>query len=137
MVNPRKAYPVDPGMISVFGQTDSPNLGYKLETAVYIELERRGYTVTYIQTKDGFEVDFMARRAGEAPALIQVCAETDALQTRERESRALLSAADEHPEASLYLITLTPETASDFPSSINVHSAPSWFLSRPPDLGIT
>ena len=130
MVHPRKTYPVDPGMISVFGQEDRSNVEYKLETAVYTELERRGYAVTYVQTPEGYEVDFLARRPGEPPALIQVCAQTDAVQTREREARALLSASAEHPGASLHLITLTPETARDFPAPIQTHSAPVWFLTH-------
>jgi uncharacterized protein len=41
MVNPRKAYPVDPGPIPVFDRTGRSNIGHALETAVLIELERR------------------------------------------------------------------------------------------------
>lgn len=61
MVNPRKAYPVDPGLIPVYERTGRPNLGHALETAVLIELERRGCEVAYVRTKEGFEVDFIAR----------------------------------------------------------------------------
>ena len=41
MVNPRKAYPVDPGLIPVFDRTGRANIGHALETAVMVELERR------------------------------------------------------------------------------------------------
>ena len=40
MVNPRKAYPVDPGLIPVFDRSGRANVGHALETAVLLELER-------------------------------------------------------------------------------------------------
>lgn len=76
MVNPRKAYPVDPGLIPVYERTGRPNLGHALETVVLIELERRGYQTAYIRTREGLEVDFLAQAAGQPPTLIQVCLDT-------------------------------------------------------------
>jgi hypothetical protein len=57
-----------------------------------------------------------------------VCADLGDPTTREREVRALLAAAVEHPHASLHLITLTPETAHGMPGQVTVHSATQWFL---------
>lgn len=128
MVNPRKAYPVDPGLIPVFDRTGRANRGHSLETAVRVELERRRMDVTYVRTREGYEVDFLARRAGEDPMLIQVCADLDNADTREREVRALLAAAVEHPRAGLHLITLTPESAAGLPEPVVVHPAAAWFL---------
>lgn len=128
MVNPRKAYPVDHGMIPAFDRTGRVNRGHALETAVRIELERRRMDVTYVRTHNGYEIDFLARRAGEKPALIQVCAELDERETREREVRALTSAAAEHPRASLHLVTPTPESAAGIPEEIQVHHAAVWLL---------
>jgi hypothetical protein len=129
MVNPRKAYPVDPGLIPVFDRRGWPHIGHVLETAVRVELERRRVSVTYVRTREGYEVDFLARRPGTEPELIQVSADLDDPTTRERETRALLAAAVEHPDASLHLITLTPESAQGLPSEIAVHSGARWFLS--------
>ena len=42
-VNPRKAYPIDPGLIPVFDRSGKANVGHALETAVLLELERRGF----------------------------------------------------------------------------------------------
>ena len=84
--------------------------------------------VTYVRTREGYEVDFLARRPGEKPALIQVCSDLDDPQTREREVRALRSAAAEHPKASLHLVILTPETAGPIPKRITVHPAAQWLL---------
>ena len=48
MVNPRKAYAVDPGLIPLFDRTGRANVGHALETAVLVELERRRFDVTYV-----------------------------------------------------------------------------------------
>jgi len=133
MVNPRKAYPVDPGLIPLFDWTGRANRGHALETVVMLELERRRYTLSYVRTMDGLEVDFLARYLPGEERLIQVAADLDSPQTRDREVRALLAAAAEHPRASLHLITLTPETAQGVHDSITVHSAVEWLLA--PELG--
>ena len=41
MANPRKAYPIDPGLIAVFDRSGRANVGHALETAVALELDRR------------------------------------------------------------------------------------------------
>ena len=106
MVNPRKAYPVDPGLISLFAQPGRSHQGRALETAVLLELERRGWAVSYLRTAEGWEVDFFAHRAGEAPLLVQVCLDTADDETWEREVRALRSAGRAHGDARLLLVTL-------------------------------
>lgn len=134
MVNPRVAYPIDTGLISLFDRTGRANLGHALETAVMLELERRHSNVTYVRTAEGLEVDFLARSAGGEKQLIQVAADLDSAATREREVRALLAASAEHPRASLHLVTLTPETARGIPGQILVHAAADWLLSVEPAL---
>jgi len=51
MVNPRKAYPVDTGLISLFERSGRTHQGRALETAVMLELERWGYEVSYVRTR--------------------------------------------------------------------------------------
>jgi hypothetical protein len=106
MVNPRKAYPVDPGLIALFERSGRTHHGRALETAVLIELERRGFETSYVRTRQGFEVDFLAHRAGEEPLLIQVSLESEGDETWKRELRALQAAAAEHPTARALLVTL-------------------------------
>jgi hypothetical protein len=60
MVNPRKVYPVDSGLIAVFDRAGRANEGHGLETVVALELERRGLELGYVRTRDGLEVDFLA-----------------------------------------------------------------------------
>lgn len=128
MVNPRKVYPVDMGLIPVFDRMGKANIGHALKTAVRIELERRGMNINYVRTRSGLEVDFLARRPGEKPHLIQVCTELDSPQTITREVRALEAAREEYPEAELHLITLTSESIPDFPEYIKLHTAAPWLL---------
>lgn len=129
MVNPRKVYPVDSGLIATFDRSGKPNLGHALETAVLIELERRGAEVTYVKTADGFEVDFLARFPGSPPQLIQVAASATDPQTADRELRALDAAMRELPDASAHLVVLDdsglpPRT----PTGIRAQAAADWFL---------
>ena len=106
MVNPRKAYPVDPGLISLFARSGRSHEGRALETAILLELERRGWEVSYLRTAEGWEVDFFAHRPGETPLLVQVCLDTREDATWEREVRALRSAGQAYGEARLLLVTL-------------------------------
>ena len=69
MVHARKAYPVDPGLIALFATSGRSHAGRALETVVLLELERRGWEVSYVRTTEGWEVDFFAHRAGERPSV--------------------------------------------------------------------
>ena len=106
MVNPRKAYPVDTGLIPVFDRTGRANIGHALETAVLIELERRRCEMTYVRIPNGYEVDFLARGADGSTELIQVCADASADTTATRELRGLVTAGTMFPSATKRLLTL-------------------------------
>lgn len=128
-VNPRKAYPIDTGLIPVFDRSGRANFGHALETAVMLELERRGFETSYVRTADGFEVDFLARSPEGEEQLIQVCASLDEPETQARETQALRAAAAEHPRASLELIVLHAETRpAGLSREIRFHTASSWLL---------
>jgi predicted AAA+ superfamily ATPase len=128
MVNPRKSYPIDPGLIPVFDRSGKANVGHALETAVALELERRGAEIAYVRTAENFEVNFFARYPAGKPELIQVCADLRSRETLERETRALLAAGGEHPHASLHLVTLSTEAVRTPPENISLHSATGWLL---------
>ena len=133
MVNPRKAYPVDPGLIPVFDRTGRANTGHALETAVLVELERRGFEVTYLRTPEGYEVDFLARAAGGGMELIQVCADLSDPATAARELRALTAGGVLFPHARKRLLTLTRDgLPAEAPADVEVQAAWEWLLSPPP-----
>lgn len=134
MVNPRKAYPVDPALIPLFDRTGRANVGHALETAVLIELERRRCAVTYVRTPQGREVDFLARRATGDEELIQVCADARDPQASERELRALEEARALHPRATPRLLTLTRDALpAAVPSGVVAQPAYEWMLTSSPE----
>ena len=128
MVNPRKVYPIDPGLIPVYDRSGRANLRHALETCVMLELERRGAEITYVITEEEGEVDFLAQYPDNSKELIQVCADLNARAVRERETGALLKAAKEHPRATLHLIGLESGSAADMPKKIVTHAAVDWLL---------
>ena len=77
--NPAKIYLVDTGLAR---RITSADLGHLLENAVFLELKRRGYEMSYFQGER--EADFVARRDGEDPLPVQVTWElTDSNRARE------------------------------------------------------
>lgn len=129
MTNPRKSYPIDPGLIPLYTRLGREHEGRALETAVLLELERRGYEIEWLRTPGGWEVDFFAQRTGETPLLIQVSLDTADSGTWEREVRALVDAHDAYPEAETTLITLDPSPPThDMPAGLEWKAASRWFL---------
>ena len=129
MVNPRKAYPVDPGLIPLFDRTGRANTGHALETAVLIELERRGLAVTYVRTPEGHELDFLARSAAGEIELLQVASDSTDPETAKRELRALEEAGRLYPKAVRRLLTLTQDAMpASVPAGVKVQTAYEWML---------
>ena len=128
--NPRKIYPVDPGLIRAFDVSGRRNIGHALETAVLNEIERRRGDVGYVKTADGMEVDFLLRYPGERSELIQVCADTAEDKTRARELGALEAASKSFPKAGKKLLVATRGQALALTSkNITVLPAYEWLLS--------
>ncbi|MHB8837519.1 MAG: ATP-binding protein [Gemmatimonadaceae bacterium] len=127
--NPRKVFPADPGLIKAFDASSRTNVGHALETVVLNELERRGADVGYVKSKAGLEVDFLARYPGRGEELIQVCAEPGAAGVLEREVRALVVAAKEHPRAVRRLLVLHhDDLAAVKAPGVKVQTAYDWVL---------
>jgi predicted AAA+ superfamily ATPase len=129
MVNPRKAYPIDSGLIPIYERTGRANIGHALENAVFIELLRRGYDVHYFRTTQGNEVDFHATGPSGDTLLIQVCANAANSEVLARETRSLMEARTLLAGAELILIlleALPPGTV--VPHPIQVIPAIPWFL---------
>jgi uncharacterized protein len=129
MVNPRKAYPIDPGLISPYERTGRANLGHGLETVILLELEQRCCEIDYVRTRDGFEVGFFARNPAGGVTLIQVCTDVSDADTYTREVRALTAAAAEYPGAVPLLLafdTLPPRPP--LPAPLRWQPAIAWLL---------
>jgi predicted AAA+ superfamily ATPase len=129
MVNPRKVYPIDTGLIALYERPGQAHLGRALETAVLLELERREYAVSWLRVDDEREVDFLASRPGDPPQLVQVCLDTSDDATWEREVRALELARGRFPDAEALLITHDASPpARPLPNSIRWYSATEWLI---------
>jgi len=130
MVNPRKSYPVDPGLIPVFDRSGRRNLGHALETVVLVELERRRAAVTYVRTPSGREVDFLARHRDGGLELIQVCADATDAETAERELLALQEAGGLYKHATRRLLVPTRDSrVPEVSKGVIVQPAYLWLLS--------
>jgi len=70
VISPLKYYAVDNGLRRANSQQATPDLGHRLENAVYLELRRRGADPAWAGESERWECDFVT---GEAA--IQVCAE--------------------------------------------------------------
>lgn len=130
--NPRKAYPVDSGLITAFDRSGKPNIGHALETAVLVELERRRCERAYVRTATGAEVDFLATPLSGRPMLIQVCADMSDAATRAREFRALTGTMSEHKKIAGLILTATSTGLShaqaEAPKGITIRPAWEWML---------
>ena len=109
-IRAEKVYPIDVALMD--GRVDAlvgENLGWRLETVVYIELLRRTRpterNLYYYKSADGYEADFIVCKANRVEAIYQVCYDISKEKTRKRELRGLLTASTETSCNNLYLIT--------------------------------
>ncbi|MBT1175039.1 ATP-binding protein [Bifidobacterium sp. LC6] len=122
-----KYYPVDNGFRGLSTGFSPRDIGARLECAVYMELIRRGYTVS-IGTSDTSEIDFIASHiasGGMQKQYIQVTASLLDENTRAREFAPLVSLTDAFPRI---IITLDPYSAGISEKGITVVNAKDWLL---------
>ena len=122
--NPVKLYPIDPGLARAFATR--AEVGHLLEDAVYLELRRRGGEITWLRTRQGFEVDFAIDHA-DGLGLVQVCADWSDPVTRARELRALEAAMQELGVEEARVVTLV-DTGEELGGRVRVVPAWEWVL---------
>lgn len=98
--SPRKVYAVDTGVANIIGFRFSANLGRLAENLVFLELKRRSYSnpwmeIYYWKSLAQEEVDFLVKEDAKVKELIQVCWDIRDINTKKRETKALLKAMDE------------------------------------------
>lgn len=92
ILNPKKSYFIDNGLVKRVGFSFSDNLGHLLENLVYIELLRRGKEVFYYNKKQA--CDFLLVENKLVTHAIQVCYSFYSEKTKKREIDGLLEAMD-------------------------------------------
>jgi len=114
ITNPAKIYTIDTGLLNSMTFRGSYDRGRLLENMAFMHLRRRGYEMEYLTTKDGYEVDFIARhRISGAARLIQTCWEMSDKKTFERELLGLKSAMNEISLPTGSIVTWDDETVID------------------------
>jgi len=114
----RKIYFVDNGFINFVGLKFSKNLGRLYENMIFLELKRREERnplkeIFYWKNQQHEEVDFVIKNSMKIEQLIQVCYNLSDVETKERETRALLKASKELGCNKLLIITENYEAEED------------------------
>lgn len=92
LVNPRKIYVIDNGLIDAVNPSVGRDMGRKLENLVYWYLRRERFELHYFNESRG-ECDFVVSRQNRIEKLIQVCFDLNHDNTR-REENGLCEAMD-------------------------------------------
>lgn len=90
LLNPKKVYCVDNGVVSIASPSFTRDEGRRLENMVFTELRRR-YTEIYYYNENQKECDFVVAEKGTPHLAIQVCYALTA-ENRQREIEGLLDA---------------------------------------------
>jgi predicted AAA+ superfamily ATPase len=128
MVNPRKIYATDTGLIRACSRSFRPAWGHLLENFVYLELRRVFEDIEYYKTRKGHEVDFIVTGRSGQKSLIQVCADIKNVGTRQRELTALQEAMSESKLTQAIVVTLDHEETVKTDQGI-IEIIPAWFWS--------
>ncbi len=91
LVNPRKVYAIDTGIVQVNSGSLTEDLGRKLENLVFLALRRKYKSICYFSQKH--ECDFVVLERDQCQMLVQVCYDVNP-DNQEREINGLLEAMD-------------------------------------------
>jgi len=92
LVNPRKVYVIDNGLVTIASPSLSEDLGRKLENVVYLSLRQKNKELFYFN-ESGSECDFVVFSSNRIEELIQVCYNLSP-ENSSREEKGLLAAMD-------------------------------------------
>lgn len=132
--SPRKVYSVDTGLANLVGFNFSSNSGRLAENLVFLELKRKMYKnpfmeIYYWKSRTNEEVDFLIREDTKVKELIQVCWDIQDMNTKNRETKALLKAMDEFKLKRGLIITEDFEGEEDYDGKkIQYISLTKWLL---------
>lgn len=106
IINDRKIYAIDTGIINSIAFLFSENFGHLLENIVYIELKRRGQNIYYHQNKK--ECDFLIKQGSRIIQAIQV---TEVLnkKNQDRELAGLIEAMERYRLSNGIILTFDQE----------------------------
>lgn len=127
IINDRKIYSIDTGLINAVAFKFSKNSGHILENLVFLELRRQGADIFYHLGKK--ECDFLVRQGTEISAAIQVSYDLSDPKTREREIAGLVEAIRTYRLKNGTIVSMDEEdslTVENF--NIEIVPARKWLL---------
>lgn len=104
LINPRKVYAIDTGMLSALSVSKTDDRGRMLENLVYLHLRRKFTEIYYFD--DHGECDFVVFNRNNAPELIQVCLELNP-DNLNREVKGILAAMKFFDVSRAVIVTLS------------------------------
>ncbi|ETR70844.1 MAG: ATPase [Candidatus Magnetoglobus multicellularis str. Araruama] len=127
--NPSKYYIIDTGLMQVFGIEKHQNIGSKLENIIYLHLRtcESVKEIYYYQNK--YETDFLYHTENKS-YFINVSDTVHSIETAARETRSLINAQKQYPEAKSFLV-LNEWTNELIPDNIEVISALRFLTETP------
>jgi hypothetical protein len=126
-----KFYCVDPLMAKQVGYHNSDSSYWIVENLVFIALKRRYREIWYWQSKEKYEVDFVAKASTGELHAYQVSVSLQNAKARERELRALQAARNELKVTECFVITEYEEEAiTNSTGQISVAPFYKWALER-------
>jgi len=125
IMNSRKAFSIDPGLINRIGFSFSENKGRILENIVFIELKRRKLDFFYYSGKN--ECDFVVMQGTRLTQAIQVSYLLN-LENRDREINGLLEVKDKFNITDLYLLLYDDDLSPELAGDIEVMPVWKWLL---------
>lgn len=124
LINPRKVYAIDTGIVQVNSGSYTEDIGRKLENMVFLALRRKYKNICYFSQK--YECDFVVLERDECKMLVQVCYELTP-DNQEREINGLLEAMTffKHTHGSIVTLNQNDQIETDG-RTIQVVAAHSW-----------
>ncbi|MGC4129023.1 MAG: ATP-binding protein [Bergeyella sp.] len=123
ILNPKKSYFIDNGMVRRVGFSFSDNLGHLLENLIFIELLRQGKEIYYHHKNN--ECDFVITEGKSVVSAIQVCYSFSTEKTKKREISGLLDALNAYNLQSGLIITDDTEEELIIEDK-TIHIIPAW-----------
>ncbi len=130
MVNPKKVYCIDSGLVNAVRAGFLKNIGRLFEGAIFCELLRREYKVFYYKTNSGLEVDFIAQDSDDQLYAIQVCYELTT-ENVDREIKSLIELSEEKKIKKgrfILILSTKPDFKLEIPEFIDVQFAWDFLL---------
>jgi uncharacterized protein len=125
-IAPKKIYCIDTGLSNTVGFGFSPNTGKLMENLVFLALRQKTGEIYYHLSPEGYEVDFYMP---EKRQLIQVTQNMENPSTRERELRALESAAFTLKANSALILTDKNQESIEMNNlRVEIRSTAEWLL---------